>query len=309
MTAFPLLPRRRGDRTHTPPFSPAHDVLLEIPAARGGRVRLQLTMPWRHEQGSILLALEWPKAVDLPPVRCLGRTIWRVLCGRAGPPRRTKRFGLSAFPVSVAAWSGRLYVPTAHLGTVRRLDPANAVTGLTAGLDHASRMLVGRWESRVDPQAWIYAMHFRLALLVADEVAREYLDGLPSVPLPLQRLHQAIPQLRRCVNAAYPGQSPRQLTPHRLAMAIVDAKLSHLLRPLLDPGGRAGLDDGTLWRRALPLATERRLCALRKRDWYVANWCKRWRSLMLTVPLDSYCFFQVRGDEDLAARIRRALHS
>jgi len=178
MTAFPLLPRRRGDRTHTPPFSPAHDVLLEIPAARGGRVRLQLTMPWRHEQGSILLALEWPKAVDLPPVRCLGRTIWRVLCGRAGPPRRTKRFGLSAFPVSVAAWSGRLYVPTAHLGTVRRLDPANAVTGLTAGLDHASRMLVGRWESRVDPQAWIYAMHFRLALLVADEVAREYLDGL-----------------------------------------------------------------------------------------------------------------------------------
>jgi len=308
MIAFPL-PPRRGDRAFAPPFSPAHDVLLEIPAARRGRVRLQLTMPRRGERGSIALALEWAKPVALPLAHGLGKAIWHVLSRRGGPPRRTRRPRLSAFPVSVGAWCGRLYVPTAHLGAVRRLDPGNAVTWLTAGLDYASRMLAGRWGSRADPQAWIYAMHFRLALLVADELAREYLGSRQAVPASLQRLHQAIPQLRLRVTAAYPGRLPRRLTPRRLAMALVDAKFSHLLRPLLDARGRAGIDDGTLWRRVFPLAIERRLRALIRADWYVANWCKRWRSLMKVQPLESYCFFQVPGDEDSAARIWRALHS
>jgi len=308
MIAFPLLPPRRGDRTFTPPFSRAHDVLLEIPAARGGRVRLQLTMPWRHEQGSIALALEWAKPVALPPVRRLGEALWRVLCGRAGLPRRTNRSRLSAFPVSVAAWSGRLYVPTAHLGTVRRLDPGNAVTWLTAGLGYASRMLVGRWSSHRHRRAWIYAMHEKLGLLAADELAREYLSSLPTVLAHLERLHRAAPQLRSQIIAACSGRAPAHVTPRRFAMALVDAKFRKFRRPLLDPKGRAGLDNGTLWRRVLPLAKERRLRALIKADPYVAQWRMRWRSLMVTLPVDRHKFFRTPGDEDLAARIRRALH-
>jgi len=199
-----------------------------------------------------------------------------------------------------------LYVSSADLPGVPRLDPANAVRWLAAGLDYANMMLIGRWWSHRNPNAWIYAMHQFIALLVGNELARTYLTGLPYVPSSFLQLHKAVPhfrsQIRACTTSA--RVTPARVTPHRLAMALVDAKFYGARPPLLNPYRT----NETRWQRVMPAKKARRIRALIKKDRYVADWCARWRSLMVTCPRADYVFFKAPGDDDLAARVWRALY-
>ena len=302
--AFPLLPPRRGDRIFAPPFSPAHDLLLEIPAAKRGRVRLQLSMPWRDEQGEMTLAVEWAKAAPAPRIKRLAMQIWRIVTGPAGS-RRTRRPGLLSFRLTSDAWQGVLYIRAGDRADASRVDSVNAVIWLEEALRYVRRMLVGRWwRSKRDTDAWIVAMHWYFALLAADDLARDYLMDRSAIKSPVM-LQRAEPTFRQQIQAA--AWSSRRVTPRRLAFALVDAKFRQL-RPFLLCGQRLALADGTLWNRVMPPDQRRRLRALLRGDPYVARWYTRWRSLMVHGPLLDYRFFETPGEEDLAARVWYARH-
>ncbi|GEM_PF-4714870 len=287
---FPLLGPRQGHRHHYGPESPWHHCLLEIPESTSGRVRLQLTIPWR-ELGSgehiISVALTWPK-LNLPPrdLKGLAEDVWKRLV--PGKYERTDRSSLVGSLVRVSIkfnrWRAELFIRredrqliellireeerVAELVSSGAIDFAictvreQAIGSLVAGLEWATRFFHPGWSREKDKAAWVYRAHLKTAMLVAEEVADLYLENSPLLTR-RKYLDVAFPTLKKRISDAYRSAT---VTARRLALALVDIKFENLFPDrlrLLDPNRLRGLDDATLWSMLLPPDNRDRLIRFR----------------------------------------------
>lgn len=293
---FPLLEPRQGDRHYYDTASSLHHCSLDIPEARGGRVRLQLTIPWydlEKDLQVLTLAIVWPKhGPALPGPNAVAETIWKRLTAgdfertrrssrplfwsKHGPPR-AQPSGLVTARVRINKWRGETFVRTEDQDLAKSLPRDDAVVCLVCDLGWAFRFFHGRWPRDKDKLAWVYRAHRMTALLVAEEIADLYLQNSPHLlPRQRQNLDDAYPVLKKRIAEAYRSDT---VTPRRLALALVDIKFEKLLNRLLDPNRMVGLDDATLWSRLLPQENRERLNQLRPAPsvWEIMSWAERVR--------------------------------
>ena len=293
---------RPNDRTFTY-TTPVALIRLDIPPTRG-RVRLQLTINSVDLVALVPLAIEWQKPHSLPGVAGLAEQIWSTLTSRSPAP--TRRAGLATFPVRLRDWRGTVYVPKADVPDVGYIaagaPQSYPVLSVREALAFAKRHLMGCWGNDRDKRTWMYRMHRLTAMVVADEIARLYMENRQVFGKYLKYLDAAMDDLRGRIEVAWkPGA---RVTPRRLALALVDAKFDHLSGPGHESwkllGNRMKLYDGQLWSRFMEPEKERRIRALcptprvrdlvhlRKaeyRDNPAASWFLSWWTLIVAGPL------------------------
>ncbi len=296
-----LLPTRSGDRPFIYAHSPWHQGKLCVPQSRGGRVRLEMTIPWIGPPGPtshvVPLVLVWPKLLCLPAPSRVAHVVADAL--QRARPCRTRGPGLDRFPLKLELWRGEVITRKSDRALLPHVLTPDVLVNVREDLSWASRLLYHRLPSYHDQLGWVYHAYRLTALLVADEIARRYFTDRASLGKASQ-LEAALPRLFERINDAYPSRTrPSKVTPRRLALALVDQVLGPLfLRLLLDPGRLVGLTDAKLWNQVLPPENRKRLKALLPAEsvhallsWSgqeldahpTAKWFLKWWSLLLNV--------------------------
>lgn len=295
-----LLPPRLTDRYFPYAHSPWHQGGLWVPYG-GGRVRLQVSVPWIGDPGDrrhrLSFVLAWQRPLHLPAPSKLSTVVADAL--RGAHPQRTRGPGLDRFCLKLESWRGEAFTEKKDRALLPHVPRADACLCVREALAWASRLLSHRWPSYHYKLGWIYSAHRFTALLVADEIAARYFEEPASLG-DISRLQSALPQLCRRLGEAYRlPECPPQMTPRRLALALVDHVLGPLfLRPLLDPDRCVSLEEGRLWEQAFPPEYRSRLKTLlpaesvhallswpkwKREEDQAVNWFVTWWYLLLLV--------------------------